>query len=151
MRTLLPIAIAAGLVLSGCAVETYAPVEFTCNAQSAWQNTGIPLHAGDRLSIDYETGLWTADIRNGLSSPAGNPHTPARAGDVLPTAVRSALVGRIGDSVFLIGSKFDGTVPSDGRLYCVINTMITKSDASALLPADGSVTMRARVSPATPT
>lgn len=118
------------LSLTGCAVETTAPVEFTCNARGAWQNTGILVHQGDRLLIEYENGQWTADIHNGLAPPAGNPLTPAKAGDVMLTANRSALIGRVDDAVFLIGNSFDGVSPKDGRLYCVINTNITKSDAS---------------------
>lgn len=141
---------ALGLLLPGCAVETTAPVEFTCDAQGTWQNTGILVHQGDRLVVEYENGQWTADIRNGLAPPAGNPFTPARAGDVLPAANRSALIGRVDDSVFLIGNAFDGVIPRDGRLYCVINTTITKSDESPLLPTRGSVTMRAWVMRANP-
>ena len=150
MKSVLPILAAFGLFLPGCAIEKTAPVEFTCNAQSAWQNTGILVHEGDRLLVEYENGQWTADIHNGLAPPAGNPLTPARKGDVLPAANRSALVGRVDDSVFLIGNSFDGVIPKDGRLYCVINTTITKSDQSSLLPASGAVTMRAWVTRANP-
>jgi len=150
MKSTLPIALATALATGGCAVKTAGPVEFTCKAQYAWQNTGVLVHQGDHLRVEYETGQWTADIRNGLAPPAGNPATPAREGDVLPTASRSALIGRVDDQVFLIGNAFDGVVPKDGRLFCVINTTITKSDQSALLPADGSVTMRAWVDRAHP-
>ena len=150
MKLPLPILAFACLALAGCAVETAGPVEFTCKAQSAWQNTGVLVHAGDRLVVEYETGEWTADIRNGLAPPAGNPLTPAKASDILPGVNRSALIGRVDDQVFLIGNSFDGAVPKDGRLYCAINTTITKSDQTPLLAADGWVTMRAWVNRANP-
>jgi hypothetical protein len=47
--------------------------------------------------------------------------------------------------VFVIGNGLDATLPTDGRLYCVINTNITASDAGPFLWADGSVTMRVQV------
>jgi hypothetical protein len=145
MKPLWPIAAALCLPLAGCAVETTAPVEFTCNARTAWQNTGLFVHQGDRLIVEYEDGQWTADIRNGLAPPDGNPLTPAKTGDVLLSANRSALIGRIDDAVFLVGNAFDGVVPKDGRLFCVINTNITKSDASPFLWTYGWVTMRAQI------
>ena len=151
MNSLLSIAAAAAcLTATACAVKTAGPVEFTCKAQSAWQNTGILVHTGDRLVVEYENGEWTANIRNGLAPPAGNPHTPAEASDILPSANRSALIGRVDDQVFLIGNAFDGVVPKDGRLFCAINTTITKSDQWPLLAADGWVTMRAWVNHANP-
>ncbi|HLG86083.1 MAG TPA: hypothetical protein VKZ79_02690 [Alphaproteobacteria bacterium] len=150
MKPVIPILAAAWLMTAGCAVKTAGPVEFTCKAQSAWQNTGVLVHAGDRLVVEYETGEWTADIRNGLAPPAGNPLTPAKASDILPGVNRSALIGRVDDQVFLIGNAFDGVVPKDGRLYCAINTTITKSDQMPLLAADGWVTMRAWVNRAHP-
>src|SRR5690348_8151279 len=108
MKSLLSILAASCLAATGCAVQTAGPVELTCKAQSAWQNTGILVHAGERLNVEYENGQWTADIRAGLAPPAGNPLTPAKASDILPSANRSALIGRVDDQVFLIGNSFDG-------------------------------------------
>ncbi len=138
------------LAATGCAVKQMEPVEFTCKAARSWQNTGVMVHAGDHLSVLYENGQWTADVRSGMASPAGNPLTPGRPGDVLPAASHSALIGRVGDSVFLLGNKFDGVVPAEGRLYCVINTDISASDNAPFLLTDGSVTMRAAIVRANP-
>jgi hypothetical protein len=139
-----------GLAAAGCAGSGPAPVEFTCNAAQSWQNTGILVHAGDRLTILYENGQWTADIRAGLAPPAGNPRTPGRTNDVVPAAYHSALIGRVGDQLFIIGNALDTVATVDGRLYCVINTDISAADARPFLAADGQVTMRALVIPARP-
>ena len=138
------------LFLAGCAPSQTPPTEFTCNAAQAWQNTGMLLHEGDRLTVQYENGQWTTDVRTGLAPPAGNPHTPGSKDDILPAAPRSALLGRVGESVFAIGNSFDAVVPAQGRLYCAINTNISRADGSQYLPSEGAVTMRAWITRAKP-
>ena len=150
MKFFTPIVAVLCLIATGCVQRVMPPTEFACAANRAWQNTGLLLHPGDRLTVQYENGQWTADIRDGLTPPAGNPNTPGRPGDVLPSAPRSSLIGRVGQSVFLIGNGFDGIIPEDGRLYCVINTTITDSDGRPFLPTDGTVTMRAWITRANP-
>ena len=142
--------IAALMPLAACAPAQTRPIEFACNAAQSWQNTGILLHAGDRLSVEYENGQWSTDRRAGMSPPAGNPHMPGTEADILPSAPRSSLVGRVGQSVFLIGNSFDGVAPAEGRLYCAINTNITRSDGSQYYASEGKVLMRAVVTRAKP-
>ena len=133
------------IVTGGCANPVTPPMEFTCKANMAWQPTGIILHPGDRLTVQYENGQWTVDTRGGFAPPAGNPHTPGLPTDILPTADRSALIGRVGDSVFLIGNAFNDDAPAEGHLYCAINNNISTSDGAPFLRTEGAVTMRAWV------
>lgn len=100
-----------------------APV--TVQANIAWQNTGIVLSAGNKATITYASGLWTANPENNggkLYNAAGNPtYIKAKPGYALPGQNEGALVGRVGSTVFLVG--MGATVPAGltGQLQLCIN------------------------------
>ncbi len=111
------VALAQG-VAPAQASEAIATV--SVDAQKPWVDTGVDLKAGEALTISAN-GRWT----NG-----GNPPYFAGpdgfAGVTLPEATLNsasfaALIGKVGDQVFFVGSAYRGTSPAAGRLYLQIN------------------------------
>ncbi len=109
----------------------------TVNAQKPWVDTGVDLNVGDMLSISAN-GQWT----NG-----GKPPTligPDGFGWNLPVATLSsvsfaALIGKVGDQVFLVGSAYNKTSPGTGRLYLQIN-----DDPKGLADNSGTLTVEVK-------
>jgi hypothetical protein len=127
-------------------------------AQDAWMETGIDVRAGSALQV---AASGTVDLRPGdgstmVTGPDGLASRSGRnfpgggggpgGGGLGPAGGRNAargfgassspgaLIGRIGESgrVFVIGSKFEGTIPEDGKLYLRIvpNTNGTEASGS---------------------
>jgi hypothetical protein len=115
-------------------------------AQEAWLDTGIDLRAGGSLqivasgSVDLRPAPGEAGTTlsgpdgTGMRGPrggggfagggAGGGGPPGGGGRAMArpfgsTSAPGALLGRIGETgrIFFIGSRFDGPVPEDGKLY----------------------------------
>ena len=94
-------------------------------AKSKWQNTNIKITAGTPASIAYVNGAWTAnpnDNNGELYGPAGNPtYISAKEGYTMPGENEGALIGKVGDSVFLVGESGDIPANLTGDLELCIN------------------------------
>ena len=96
--------------------------------ESRGADTGIDLRAGDQVIITA-SGNITAGRRVGIVSPGGaTPGATSIFGTrPVPTAGVGALIGYILQSngqqgqPFLVGDQMTLTVPSDGRLYLLVN------------------------------
>lgn len=94
---------------------------FTVTGREKWQNTGMAVKAGNSLKIYYVDGRWTANPATGMVDANGNPAKIAKSGYTLPGKNEGALIGKVGETRFLIGNT--GTVPSGltGMLELAIN------------------------------
>lgn len=94
-------------------------------AKSKWQNTNIKITSGNPATISYINGEWTAnpnDNNGKLYGPNGNPnYIKAKPGYTMPNENEGALIGKVGDSIFLVGESC--TIPSNltGYLELCIN------------------------------
>lgn len=96
--------------------------------ESRGADTGIDLRAGDQVIITA-SGNITAGRRVGVVSPSGaTPGATSIFGTrPVPTAGVGALIGYIVQSngqttqPFLVGNQMTLTVPSDGRLFLLVN------------------------------
>lgn len=96
--------------------------------ESRGADTGIDLRAGDQVTITA-TGNITAGRRVGVVSPNGaTPGATSIFGTrQVPTAGVGALIGYIllstgqATQPFLVGDQMTLTVPSDGRLFLLVN------------------------------
>jgi hypothetical protein len=89
-------------------------------ATSIWQRTGIAVSPAMRTTVSA-TGTWTISPDDRNLGPQGTTRFVAPPGYALPGAAPGALVGRVGDRVFLVGA---GTVvPGDlaGELELAAN------------------------------
>jgi hypothetical protein len=98
------------------------PVAKDISAERGWQNTSILLDSGDMIQIQFMSG----EIRDGEAIIRGPSGTGYICGDStccepMPEAQRDALIGRVGDHIFLIGDKNRIEVQESGELQLRIN------------------------------
>jgi hypothetical protein len=89
------------------------------SALDQWFETEITLYHGQQLVVSAEgkVDLWPQAPGQYLATPRGS-NTAGKGGKFLA----GALIGRFGESgkEFLIGERFDGTAPEEGKLYLLI-------------------------------
>jgi len=99
---------------------------FDADAKQPWQNTGVQVQQGDRVTIVQVGGTWALwgfgsegprYDANGDADLGPDPqkHTP------LPLANTGALIGKIGENLFLVGRWSVLTAPAGGTLYLAMN------------------------------
>lgn len=97
----------------------------TVQAAIAWQNTGVVISESNTVTINYVSGLWTANPQdNGgqLYNAYGNPaFIAAKSGYTMPGQNEGALIGKVGNTIFLIG--MGATLPQNlsGEIQLCIN------------------------------
>jgi hypothetical protein len=119
-------------------------------AAQDWQNTGVSLHRGNQVTIEYVSGLWTSDPSvspfDGKGRPDGytcaNYEPASQCGEVVPDAVQGSLVGMIGTQTLKIGNTLTFTAPQDGSLLLRIND----GKGTSLNDNQGSLTVQIAVS-----
>ena len=92
----------------------------TVQARDAWTNTGIDVREGDTLSFVTEgTVSWGPGRADTAAGEANSPNNSRRP---ISNRPGGALIGRIGNDTFFIGSE-EGAfrARSSGRLYLGIN------------------------------
>ncbi len=88
-------------------------------ADRLWQDTGVRVSAGQRLSISAD-GEWTNQSRGPWYGPGGSSRTDG--GTIVPSVPVGVLLGRIGDSPpFVVGEGTTVTATSSGSLQLVMN------------------------------
>lgn len=95
------------------------------NPSYPWLDTGIRINAGISAKITYVDGLWTANPEDNGGfqyNAAGNPsYINAQPGYTMPNQNEGALIGRVGDTVFLIGLEATTPAGLSGKLELCIN------------------------------
>lgn len=93
---------------------------FSVAAAEAWTDTGIEVRRGQRLWFDASGRVtWGRDRRDGPDGEGGNHYN---AGRPIPSRPGGALIGRIGNDPFFIGSdKGPIEVRGSGRLHLGVN------------------------------
>jgi hypothetical protein len=95
--------------------------QFTVQAVLKWQATGISVQSNEKVSINYISGSWTANPSQGLVSAAGNANYKAKIGYTMPGKNEGALIGRIGNAVFLVSTGVVSPAGAVGMLELCIN------------------------------
>ncbi|WP_201748005.1 hypothetical protein [Chitinophaga vietnamensis] len=115
----------------------------TVQANIAWQNTGVVLTAANTASISYVSGLWTANPQdNGgqLYNAAGNPvFISAKQGYAMPNQDEGALIGKVGNTVFLVGMGTTLPPKLSGEIQLCINDDLTGQYGSGLADNIGAI------------
>lgn len=127
-------------------------------ANQTWQNTGLTVVPGDTVTINYQSGLWTADPHtNGGNLYDANGFagiTVNQQGYTLPGANMGALCGFIGgqpvgdgsDNAFLVGDSYNETCQASGQLWLCINDDLKGKYGAGLNDNIGNVTVTVQVS-----
>jgi hypothetical protein len=107
---------------SGTAATTLAPGAVRVDANVAWNNSGLVVRRGDRLSFTTTGTIHFGTAPDATAGPDGNdrmrgPQYPIAAMPV------GGLIGRVGNSApFPIGSNAQGiTMPANGTLMLGVN------------------------------
>jgi hypothetical protein len=93
-------------------------------ADQDWQETAISLEAGQQVRVQYLAGQWTDWLGTvPLFGPAGETYVCPYGNCCEPLAEerKGALIGRVGDAIFLIGAAHSFTAPAGGMLYLRMN------------------------------
>jgi hypothetical protein len=97
---------------------------FDVHAELDWQNTGVEVQPGDRVSIVQVGGSWT----NGGASVEwfdanGNMSHELQENALLPSARIGALIGKVGEGgqPFLVGRWSFPTISEAGTLHLAMN------------------------------
>ena len=98
------------------------PVIEDISAELGWQNTGILLKPGATINIQFISG----EIQDGQAVIRGPSGVGWVCGDPsccepMPAEQRDALIGRVGDHLFLIGDSHTIEVQEGGELQLRIN------------------------------
>jgi hypothetical protein len=91
-------------------------------ADSGWQDTGLQFRAGHQFQVAYVSGQ-VVDRDSLIADGDGWDYVCGRASccEPLPTARRSALIGKLGGHTFFIGNGGLFSAPADGHLLLRIN------------------------------
>lgn len=119
------------------------------NPSYPWLDTGIRINTSTAATISYVDGKWTAnpEDNNGEEyDAAGNPsYINAKPGYTMPNENEGALIGKVGDTVFLIG--LGATTPPGlaGKLELCINDDLTGEYGAGLSDNKGAVNVQITV------
>ncbi len=94
------------------------------HAELPWQDTGISVQSGDRVTIVQVDGMWTYWGPDTVFDANGDTIWGLQDGTVLSTTVIGALIGKIGEDdshVFPVGRWSTHTAQTDGPLYLAMN------------------------------
>jgi hypothetical protein len=94
--------------------------QINVSATTDWSDTGIEVRAGQTVAFEASGQVrWGPDRRDG---PRGEENSPFNQARPLPNRAAAALIGRVGNDVFLIGDERNPIrVRSSGRLQLGIN------------------------------
>lgn len=137
------------------------PADFTVAAKPApntptdpnpsypWLDTGIRMNETTVATISYLGGLWTAnpnDNNGQLYNANGNPiYINAKPGYTMPNENEGALIGRIGQTVFLVGMGVTTPAGLVGKLELCINDDLTGEYGAGLSDNIGSIAVQISV------
>ena len=107
----------------------------TARPSPVWQESYVRVKKGQRLVIDAE-GTWSPDLQNriGWCGADGVANTPGSTAYLLPGTNIGALIAKIGDTVFAVGSRYDNPAPDNGVIFLAMNeTPHNNNQAGSLL------------------
>lgn len=110
-----------------------------------WQNSGIRVKKGQRVHIDYMVGRWTFSRESRPCTTEGDPRMIAKPGYTYPGGYEGELIGRIGNSMFRVGTQWNGVAACDGDLEFCINDDLEGRYGAGLSDNLGVVAMEVRV------
>jgi hypothetical protein len=111
---------------------------FDVQAQQGWQNTGIQLQAGNRITVIQIDGSWSY-VGEAFFDANGDPNADIEEEHreilILPSSYVGTLVGRIGennDRIFPVGRWNEFTADTEGTLYLAMNDIDHQDNAGAI-------------------
>ena len=91
------------------------------SARQAWTPTGITVRRGDTLTFNTTGEIQLSGDVNDVATPAGAKSQRYAPNAPLPRNFAGALIGRVGNTPFVIGNQATVTMPATGQLFLGIN------------------------------
>jgi len=115
-------------------VTITASTEYTVEANKEWQDSGISIKQGDKVSIIYLDGEWRTNPADENYTNAKGYNTPLSM-HVSEGANYGALIAKIGsDNPFEVGNSLVFTAGNSGTLYFQINDgLLSDNDGNILI------------------
>ena len=90
------------------------------SAQQMWVDTGVVVVSGQSITL-HASGTW--DNARGDPSLGFGPNGRDNLwpGTILASARLGALIGKIGNNIFLVGDNYSANAPASGKLLLTIN------------------------------
>lgn len=118
------------------------PLTVTVAASQAWQSTGLVVTGNQNTEVSYISGMWSFNPQLPPCDAIGNPSLRAKPFYTLPGQPEGALIGKLGDSIFLIGRRCTLPVGMEGTLALCINDDLDGRYGAGLKDNIGSLTIR---------
>lgn len=118
------------------------PITAVIQAKVAWQDTGLQVTGTQNTQITFLSGSWRFNPSYPACGPAGNPALIAKSYYTLPGKPEGALIGRIGDQVFLVGAQYRVPAGWAGNLQLCINDDLTGHYGAGLADNTGYLTVK---------
>lgn len=103
----------------------------TVQADKGWQDTGVSINAGSKVTIEYISGQWSGTglpnekPSDGAGDPSGWKCTnflPAnQCVEPIPDFTKGALVGKLGNVLLKVGNYLNFTATTAGSLLLRMN------------------------------
>ena len=90
-------------------------------ARQAWTATGLTVRRGEVLTINTTGEVQLSGDANDVATAAGAKSQRYATNAALPRHFAGALVGRVGNQVFVIGNESTVTMPAAGQLFLGVN------------------------------
>lgn len=97
------------------------PFIFRISANKSWQNTGLILKKGEKVTIKYISGRWYISPAAWGCDAEGGSSCSGRWGYPMPYEREGAVVGRIGNEVIYVGRHAQIESQVEGALELVTN------------------------------
>lgn len=91
------------------------------SARQAWTPTGISVRRGDTLTFNTTGEIQLSGDVNDVATPAGAKSQRYAPNAPLPRNFAGALIGRVGNTPFVIGNQATVTMPATGQLFLGVN------------------------------
>lgn len=121
------------------ATNVLYPLTVNVAANQAWQSTELVVTGNQKTDVSYVSGMWSFNPQLPPCDAAGNPGFIAKPFYTMPGRPEGALIGKLGDTVFLIGRQL--TLPSGvaGALQLCINDDLDARYGAGLKDNSGSL------------
>ena len=108
----------------------------TARPSPVWQETYVNVEKGQRLVIDAE-GAWSPDLQDRIGWCGADGVANVIAGEdyLSPGTNVGALIAKIGDVVFSVGSRYDNAAPAEGVIFLAMNESPSNNNQAGTLLA----------------
>ena len=122
-------------VYQNMAARNVSGNNFEVLANIKWQNTGIVVHKGDAVMINYVEGKWQTRMDGPMVGPEGDPNWAfIPPGYTMPDQPIMSLIAKIGDNQpFLVVSGNEFIATSTGKLWLSSNDSVHDDNIGSII------------------